>query len=48
MILWNLNFATLLRMTDEGREEAGFSLLNQAGEPRPVFFKVALAKKTND
>lgn len=45
MILWNLNFATLPGMTDNGREEAGFSLLDGAGNPRPVYWAVKNAQK---
>lgn len=45
MMLWNLNFATLPTLVDNSREEAGFSLLDQAGNPRPVFEAVKGAAK---
>jgi polysaccharide biosynthesis protein PslG len=44
-MVWNLNFATLPDFVDSGREEAGFSLLDNAGRPRPVYSKLAGAAK---
>jgi len=45
MILWNLNFAMIPGMVDNSREEAGFSILNAKGEPRPVFHLLRAAAK---
>ncbi|MBX3062469.1 MAG: hypothetical protein KF726_05805 [Anaerolineae bacterium] len=45
MMLWNLNFATLAGFVDQSREEAAFSLLDQAGNPRPVFTALQEAAK---
>jgi hypothetical protein len=45
MMLWNLNFATIPKLTDDGREEAGFSLLDQNYNPRPVYQALQAAPK---
>jgi hypothetical protein len=45
MMLWNLNFGTIPQMIDTGRQEAGFSLLDFDGSPRPVFSELAAAPK---
>ncbi|PJF30734.1 MAG: hypothetical protein CUN51_07040 [Candidatus Thermofonsia Clade 1 bacterium] len=37
MIVWNLNFAMIPELVDNSREEAGFSLLDSQGRPRPAF-----------
>jgi hypothetical protein len=46
MILWNLNFALVPEVIDNGRSEAGFSLLDGAGNRRPVFQSLVQAPKT--
>ncbi|MFQ3536510.1 MAG: hypothetical protein SNJ58_11595 [Aggregatilineales bacterium] len=45
MILWNLNFAMIPELVDNSREEAGFSLLNAQGKPRPAFHALRDAPK---
>lgn len=45
MMLWNMNFALVADLVDQSREEAGFSLLDQNGNPRPVFNAIAGAPK---
>ena len=45
LMLWNLNFGTIPQMIDSGRQEAGFSLLDFDGSPRPVFAALAAAPK---
>lgn len=45
MVLWNLNFATVPGLIDNGREEPGFSLLDQSGQPRLVYWTLARAPK---
>jgi len=45
MMLWNLNFGTIPTMIDQGRQEAGFSLLDSNGGARPVFQALADAPK---
>ncbi len=45
MMLWNLNFGMILGMTDGGREEAGFSLLDFKGTPRPAYLALRDAPK---
>ena len=45
MILWNMNFALVADLVSQSREEAGFSLLDQNGVPRPVFNAIAGAPK---
>jgi polysaccharide biosynthesis protein PslG len=45
MMLWNLNFALVPGMVDNGGEQAGFSLLDGNGQPRPVFVAVRNAPK---
>ena len=45
MMLWNLNFATIPKMTDDSREEAGFSLLNIDTQPRPAYLTLKNASK---
>lgn len=45
MMLWNLNFGTIPTMIDNGREEAGFSLLDYNGSMRPVYQALASAPK---
>jgi hypothetical protein len=45
MMLWNLNFAAIPQMVVQGREEAGFSLLDQNGNPRPVYMALKNAVK---
>ncbi len=46
MMLWNLNFGTIPQMIDTQRQEAGFSLLDYNGSPRPVFDALAAAPKS--
>lgn len=46
MILWNLNFAMVPDLIDNGRSEPGFSLLDGAGNRRPVFNALVQAPKT--
>lgn len=45
MLLWNLNFAAVPKMTDQSREEAGFSLLDNSVHPRPVYATLKNAPK---
>lgn len=45
LMLWNLNFGTIPQMIDSGRQEAGFSLLDFDGSPRPVYQALAAAPK---
>jgi hypothetical protein len=45
MILWNLNFGIIPKMIDDGREEAGFSLLDSGWNPRPVYLALKNAPK---
>ncbi len=45
MILWNLNFGIIPKMIDNGREEAGFSLLDANWNPRPVYQMLKQAPK---
>jgi hypothetical protein len=45
MFLWNLNFGIVPEMIDDGREEAGFSLLDSGGNPRPVYLALKNAPK---
>ena len=44
-ILWNLNFATLPDAVANGQEQAGYSLLNVAGEARYVYYYLQAAPK---
>jgi len=37
MILWNLNYTMIPGLVDAGGEQAGFSLLDANGNPRPAF-----------
>jgi hypothetical protein len=37
MMLWNLNYSMIPTLVDKGGEQAGFSLLDSGGKPRPVF-----------
>ena len=45
MMLWNLNYGIIPQLIDDGREEAGFSLLDSSWTPRPVYFKLKNAPK---
>lgn len=45
MMLWNLNFGSIPQMIDNGRQEAGFSLLDNNGSPRPAYEELAAAPK---
>ncbi|MHB8625566.1 MAG: hypothetical protein ACYDBJ_08500 [Aggregatilineales bacterium] len=45
MMLWNLNFGAIPQMIDTGRQEAGFSLLDNNGSPRLVYQALAAAPK---
>ncbi len=45
LMLWNLNFGTISNMIDNGRQEAGFSLLDFNGSARPVYQAIAAAPK---
>ena len=44
-ILWNLNFATLSEAVANGQEQAGYSLLNSAGEGRYIYYYLQNAPK---
>ncbi len=48
MMLWNLNFGIIPKMTDTSREEAAFSLLDVNWNPRPVYFMVKNAPKQQE
>lgn len=44
-ILWNLNFATLDHAVANGQEQAGYSILNAAGEGRYIYYYLQNAPK---
>lgn len=46
--LWNLNFATIENAITAQLEQAGYSLLNAGGNPRPVFFYLLNTRKFYD
>jgi len=45
MMLWNLNFATLLNAVEQGDLKAGYGLLDGRWAPRPVYRLVQQAPK---
>ncbi len=45
MILWNLNFATLAGAVDQSDQQAGYGLLDNRFQPRPVYVALRDAPK---
>jgi hypothetical protein len=45
IFLWNMNFATIENAIPDQLEQAGYSLLNAAGRPRPVFYYLLNTRK---
>ncbi len=45
MMLWNLNYGIIPQLIDDGREEAGFSLLGSDWTPRPIYNRLRDAPK---
>jgi hypothetical protein len=43
--LWNMNFATIENAITDALEQAGYSFLDEAGRPRPVFFYLLNTRK---
>lgn len=43
--IWNMNFASLPFAIEEQAEQAGYSLLNSAAQPRPVFWYLLNTRK---
>lgn len=46
MFLWNLNFAMVQSAVDNRDPKTGYSLLNSAGQPRPVYHALQQAQKS--
>jgi hypothetical protein len=46
MILWNLNFATLAGAVDQSDPQTGYSVLDSAWQPRPVYQKLRHVPKS--
>jgi hypothetical protein len=45
VFLWNMNFATIQGAVDNRIEQAGYSLLNAGGTPRPLFYYLLNTRK---